>query len=547
MSALERLGEFEVESEIGRGGFGIVYRARQTSLDRPVALKVLYRHLVGTEEQVTRFEREARAAARLDHPGLVTVYSWGREGDDFYIAEKLVGEGRTLADYLDELREGTAPPKGYFRFVARLVADVAGALDHAHARGVVHRDIKPSNILLDDDFQAFIGDFGLAKMEDGLELSRTGDFVGSPFYMSPEQADSKRGPIDARTDVYALGVTLYELLTRTQPHQGKSAHEIMRRILNEDPKSPRRHDERVPRDLETICLKALEKDPDRRYASAGEMAEDLQAFLYGEPISAVPIGALTRTVRFMRRKRQTVGSVLLAVALLAASVWGYRQYEALRQQSEQIESTRKQAEGVVDAFAEQRRIDETFAEEKKAIDQEFNRRLQAAIANQDLAEVGVIQDWYANAKAELDERRRRTMSAALDFFRNNSLLALGGSPAAREPDAAGTSEGGGAGISEAGGLLSGLTSGLLDIMTPAAANPDAFASDDDDEGAEAGPPWVSFVGTNVTILPPGEERGTRTRGFVLPSDDEPRAARPSSAPGPPGVPRPGKGVPPPPP
>lgn len=534
MSALERLGEFEIEHEIGRGGFGIVYRARQTSLDRPVALKVLYRHLVGTEDQVTRFEREARAAARLDHPGLVTVYSWGREDDDFYIAEKLVGDGRTLADYLDELRRGTAPPKGFFRFVAKLMARVADALHHAHDRGVVHRDVKPSNILIDGDFEPFLGDFGLAKMEDGLELSRTGDFVGSPYYMSPEQADSRRGPIDARSDVYALGVTLYELLTRTQPHQGKSAHEIIRRILHEDPRSPRRHDDRVPRDLETICLKALEKDPARRYQTAGEMAQDLRAFLDGEPIAAVPIGRLTRSARFLRRKRHTVGSIALALALVAASVWGYGLYGELQLRSGEIARTQKQAEGViVDAITEQQRLDERFQGEKQAIDEEHDRRLQEAIAKQDWSEVTVIQDWYESARNELADRRDRTMSAAVDIFRNGALSRLG-VPAAGAPDDALAV----AGMpGEGGSFFAGLTAGLLDIMTPAAANPDAFkAVESEDEPRPAQrPPWISIIGTSVTFLAP-PERVARTRGFVLPAIDPAPAPVTSSAPRPPGAP-----------
>ncbi len=321
MSMPDRLDDFEIVEEIGRGGFGVVYRARQISLDRPVALKVLYRNLIHTEDQISRFEREARAAARLDHSSIVSVYAWGEANDDFYIAQRLVGSGRTMADDLTGLREETTPPTGYFRRVAEQLATVAEALQQAHERGIVHRDVKPSNILLEDDGRPFLGDFGLAKVEDGLELSRTGDLTGSPYYMSPEQADSRRGEIGPLSDVYSLGVTLYECLTLTQPFKGLSSPEIVRRILTEDARRPSKLQVRVPADLETICLKAMEKNPDRRYCSAGDMAADLHAFLNGEPISAVPIGATTRLLR--KAKRQRVPILVGAVGLLLTglAIW----------------------------------------------------------------------------------------------------------------------------------------------------------------------------------------------------------------------------------
>ncbi len=313
MSIPDRLGDYRVIEEIGRGGFGIVYRAHQESLDRPVALKVLYRHLIHTQEQISRFEREARAAARLDHPSVVSVYAWGEANDDFYIAQRLIGSGRTLADELSRYREEGAVPKGWFRKVAKDLALIAEGLAQAHDRGIVHRDVKPSNILLDENLAPSLGDFGLAKIEDGLELSRTGDFAGSPFYMSPEQADSRVGEVDHRSDVYSLGVTLYEMLTMTQPFQGTSSAEIMRKILTEDPKRPTKIESRVPQDLETICLKAMEKNPMRRYPSAIEFANDLNAYLDGEPISAVPIGRTRRLVRRARRHSAVLTGVILTI------------------------------------------------------------------------------------------------------------------------------------------------------------------------------------------------------------------------------------------
>ncbi|HEX5009006.1 MAG TPA: serine/threonine-protein kinase [Planctomycetota bacterium] len=321
MSTPGRLGDFEIVDEIGRGGFGVVYRAAQVSLDRPVAVKVLYRHLIHTQEQITRFEREARAAARLDHPALVSVYAWGEAAGDFFIAQRLIGSGRTLADELKELRESGQPPKGHFRRMAEVCARVAEGLQHAHERGIVHRDVKPSNILLDEHAQPCLGDFGLAKVEDGLELSRTGDFAGSPYYMSPEQADSRRGSIGAQSDIYSLGVTLYEMLTLTQPFQGTTSHEIVRRILSEEPARPARLEPRVPPDLETICLKAMEKTAARRYATAGELAADLQAYLDGEPIAAVPISTTRRVMRAARRHREPIMLAALGVLVVCGGWW----------------------------------------------------------------------------------------------------------------------------------------------------------------------------------------------------------------------------------
>src|SRR5262245_26966231 len=316
MSTPGRLGDFEIVDEIGRGGFGVVYRAAQVSLDRPVAVKVLYRHLIHTQEQITRFEREARAAARLDHPALVSVYAWGEAAGDFFIAQRLIGSGRTLADELKDLRQSGQPPKGHFRRMAEVCARVAEGLQHAHERGIVHRDVKPSNVLLDEHGQPCLGDFGLAKVQDGLERSRTGDFAGSPFYMSPEQADSRRGSIGAQSDIYSLGVTLYEMLTLTQPFQGTTSHEIVRRILSEEPARPARLEPRVPPDLETICLKAMEKAPGLRYGSAAELAADLYAYLDGEPISAVPISTTRRVMRAARRHREPIMLAALGVLVV---------------------------------------------------------------------------------------------------------------------------------------------------------------------------------------------------------------------------------------
>jgi len=383
MSIPDRLGDFRIVEEIGRGGFGVVYRARQESLDRPVALKVLFQHKVHTEDEIGRFEREARAAARLDHSGIVSVYAWGKDGTDFYIAQKLVGEGRTVADEVQLLKTGGEPPKGYFRRVAGWAAVVAEALQHAHERGIVHRDVKPSNILLDENDRPFLGDFGLAKVEDGLELSRTGDFAGSPFYMSPEQADSRRGQVDHRSDIYALGVTLYELLTLQPPFQGQSSHEIIRKILTEDPRRPSRIEPRVPSDLETICLKAMEKSRVHRYQSAEALAHDLTCFLDGEPITAAPPSAVSRVLRSARRHRTKVGMLALGGALLGAIGYAYvnyRSFEHERAQQATHELAREAEDGadkVLESLAIDEQIDQALANENLPRARELREKRKA--------------------------------------------------------------------------------------------------------------------------------------------------------------------------
>ncbi|HZM00629.1 MAG TPA: serine/threonine-protein kinase [Planctomycetota bacterium] len=408
MGSPGRLGDFELGEEIGRGGFGIVYRARQVSLDRPVAVKVLFRHLVHTDDQLSRFEREARAAARLDHPAIVSVYAWGQSGEDFFIAQRLVGRGRTLADELNELRSAGPPPKGHFRQVAERFESVAHALQQAHDRGVVHRDVKPSNILLDEEGRPCLTDFGLAKVEDGLELSRTGDFAGSPYYMSPEQADSRRGGIDHRSDVYSLGVTLFESLTLTQPFQGNGAHEVIRRILTEEPRRPGRIESRVPPDLETICLHAMEKDPARRYATARDFAEDLRAYLDGEPIAAVPISSTRRALRVMRRHYQPIALGVLLFVLVVGGLWAG---EALMKSREDDSRDKFAVVGQT-----------TLNDELGRINEDFMRKIQDAAQQQDVETVQQL----AAEQQELTHKLKENydwMAGQLEGFGDKDALA----------------------------------------------------------------------------------------------------------------------------
>jgi len=427
MATPDRLGDFEIVDEIGRGGFGIVYRAKQVSLDRPVALKVLFRHLIHTEDQVSRFEREARAAARLDHPNIVSVYAWGQSKDDFFIAQRLIGHGRTLADDLVDLAESGEPPKGYFRQVADRLAKVADGLQQAHDRGIVHRDVKPSNVLLDDAGNPCLGDFGLAKVEDGLELSRTGDFAGSPFYMSPEQADGRRGPVDHRSDIYSMGVTLYEALTLAHPFEGKTSHEVLRAILTEEPLRPSKIEPRVPRDLETICLHAMEKNPEQRYPSALELASDLRAFLDGEPISAVPVGTTRRVLRAMRRNREPVVLSLFGAIVVIGGLWAA---DALMSSK----TTVQQAET-------QQKLQSTRAERLAEIGDDFSRRIQDAAAQGDSTEVTQLATQQQEMTRVLNENYKWIAQQVED------IAALGDRDGLRSI---------GAGLVQ-GGLMGGLT------------------------------------------------------------------------------------------
>jgi serine/threonine protein kinase len=280
------LGDYRILREIGRGGMGVVYEAEQISLKRRVALKVLLPHLTITDAVVLKFRREAEAGGRQSHPGIVSVYAVGEHEGAHYIAQELVEGGRTFADRLGELRAGVDPSADYCRQTARLFAEVADALADAHATGVIHRDVKPSNILLTREGAPKITDFGLAKMEDALALTRTGEFEGTPYYVSPEQVMRKPGGLDHRTDIYSLGVTLYEALTLSPPFGGQTTLEVLKAVVGSEPVDPQKVRPGVPRDLAVICLKAMEKEPSARYATMGDFAADLRRWFTGEPILA---------------------------------------------------------------------------------------------------------------------------------------------------------------------------------------------------------------------------------------------------------------------
>lgn len=311
-----RLSRFDLQDVLGQGATAVVYRARDKTLNRTVAVKVL-RELGGASDVVReRFRREAQAAAGLSHPNVVTVYDAGEEEGRAFLVMELV-EGRPLDRLLKEEPKGN--PLALLEKAARGVAA-------AHERGIVHRDLKPANILVTASGEPKVGDFGLAHLvETRTELTRTGTALGTPLYMAPEQVEARSGEISPRTDVYALGAILYEMLTGRPPHVGASLADLYARIVRQDPVPPRTLIPSAAFDAQTIALKALEKEPARRYADAREFADDLARHLRGEPIEARPVGTWGRLVRRCRRNpRGTALAAAAFVVLVAAGLVGLR-------------------------------------------------------------------------------------------------------------------------------------------------------------------------------------------------------------------------------
>ncbi len=367
-------GDYAITRELARGGMGVVFEARQLSLNRKVALKMILAGQLAHETDVKRFYTEAEAAANLDHPGIVPIFEVGQHEGQHYFSMGFV-EGQSLSQ---RLTDGPLPP----REAAALMAAVADAIDYAHQCGVIHRDLKPGNILLDQKGNPRVTDFGLAKkLEGDSGLTGSGQIMGTPSYMPPEQAGGKRAAVGPAADVYALGATLYALITGRPPFQAATAMDTVLQVISDEPVPPRRLNPSIPRDLETISLKCLEKEPDRRYANAAAMAADLRRFLTGEPIAARPVTRLERLAKWARRKPTLAAAYtlgLLAVllgGLGGMAVWQWRAAERAR---DTAKSAQDEAEGQRDlADAARSEADKARVAEQSARVAEQKARAEA--------------------------------------------------------------------------------------------------------------------------------------------------------------------------
>ncbi len=411
-------GDYEIVRELARGGMGVVFQARQVSLNRPVALKMILAGQLADEDAVRRFHIEAEAAANLDHPGIVPIYEVGEHEGQHYFSMGFV-EGQGLSGLL---AAGPLPP----RQAAELMVKVAEAIEYAHWRGVIHRDLKPANILLDRAGHPRVTDFGLAKkLEGDSGLTGSGQIMGTPSYMPPEQAGGKRGDVGPKADVYALGATLYALVTGRPPFQASTAMDTVLQVIGDEPVPPRRLNASIPRDLETVCLKCLEKDPRRRYATARALAEDLGRWLRGEPILARPVGPMERVAKWVRRRPVIAGlSVAVVVAVLGGLLGtslALRSAFAARDLARKAEAAeRDQAKAAIAARDLARKAEAAERDQAKAAIAARNEaRNQAQIATEN-ARQARDQAELANRRlyaVRMNEARRHWEDDDLSLFR----------------------------------------------------------------------------------------------------------------------------------
>jgi WD40 repeat protein/serine/threonine protein kinase len=420
MGVLRYFGDYELLEELARGGMGVIYKARQVSLNRVVALKMILAGQLASPAEVQRFRMEAEAAANLDHPNIVPIYEVGEHEGQHYFSMKLI-EGTNLAQEISRKGAKAAKPEQAgasslrsLRLCVRLLEDVARAVHYAHQRGILHRDLKPGNILIDGKGQPHITDFGLAKrIESGPGLTQSGAIVGTPSYMAPEQALATKG-LTTAADVYSLGAILYELLTGQPPFQEATPLDTLLQVLEKEPQRPRKLNPAVDRDLETICLKCLEKEPARRYGSAAALAEDLERWLAGEPIQARRSSAWERVAKWARRRPAiaalaAVSSVsALALLILAGFLWlkAEQQARAVRDLDEARRLTDDLNQVVEDRRAEADRLENVSRRaSQKAQEAQQTARRTLYVADMQLAHAG----WQADDVArvlDLLERHR---------------------------------------------------------------------------------------------------------------------------------------------
>jgi serine/threonine-protein kinase len=440
-------GPFELLGEIARGGMGAVFRARHKGLNRVVALKLLLGGPLASEDDRARFRREAEAVARLDHPHIIPIYEVGEHDGQPFFSMKLAEAG-SLAGVLGALLSRP-------RDSARLVERVARAVHHAHQRGILHRDLKPANVLLASPArqgrekttpgadaaglanaaelagcEPLVSDFGLAREVNGPGLTQSGALVGTPAYMAPEQAAGARDAVTVATDVYGLGAVLYECLAGRPPFRGVNTAETIRQVLDCDPVAPRTLNRGVPRDLEIICLKCLHKDPQRRYASAQALADDLERFLAGEPIRARPVGRLERGVRWARRQPVVAG---LSLALVVAVLSGFGLVlHYLRLAEAAAAHAQDKAE-----LADKHRL-QAEEQAREARKQAREARFQKAAADASFRQAhGTVNDFCVYLAGELEHVpglepiRRRLLQAARKYY-EGFLEQRGKDPALRQ-------------------------------------------------------------------------------------------------------------------
>jgi hypothetical protein len=425
-----RVGDFRLLREIGRGGMGVVYEAEQVSLGRRVALKILPFAASLDPKQLQRFKNEAQAAALLHHSGIVPVHAVGCEDGVHYYAMQYI-EGHSLAvliegggssvegrgsrtDQPDQTGTPARAPSvldprpsiphprspARYRRVAELGVKAAEALEHAHQLGVIHRDVKPANLLLDPAGNLWITDFGLALFQADAGLTHSGELLGTLRYMSPEQAAARRGLVDHRTDIYSLGLTLYELLTGGPAFGGNDRHDLLRRIAVEDPPPPRTFDHAIPVDLETVLLKATAKNPAERYATAQELADDLRRFLDDRPVLARRPGLLERARKWSRRHRAVVGSAVACLLLLLVGL-AVSTLLIARAHADTLAALERERQKAQEAIDQRARAEQSFEQARRVVDY-FTR-----LGEEDLAGVPHLQGL-----------RRRVLETALAYYQD---------------------------------------------------------------------------------------------------------------------------------